>query len=356
MTIVYNWVLFLGGGYSQKPLIQATNRLGYKTCVVDRDPNCAALGYADDYWELSTYDFDAIKQRLARFEDVEDASLVAVIARTSGQALETAAKLNLFLGLPGLTTKLVETFNSKSKTRGFCHQNNIPVPEGIALREGTNHRNSISIEGPWVVRPDYTRVGKESISLCRHEMQLKYAIQKAARSSVNSLADIGQYQEGRDVSTLVAISGDRSAFLVCWEEINHFDCQDINSRILKAQSIHAPITLGRTLEKKVEEYALRISSNDPNVMHLIAISWRLTPASDLCLIEVHLDLTGDRILDELLPAIYGRDLFEPIANWQIKKTPDSFNQLIEVFKSEYIRQSCEIIANTPPSNLETGNE
>ena len=338
---VSNWVLILGGGAGQVPFIKAVKILGYQACVIDRNLKAPGRLIADEYWGLSTYDYEAIKKKITEHAS-QLINIVAIIARVSGPALETAAKLSDLLKVSGLNFELVRMCNSKSGTRDFCKENHIPVPSGTVYGKDDVPSDFDIKLGSCVVRPDYTLIGKQSISLCTSQPQLDNAIKSAALASANSKADVAFYKEGRDITTLFAIDGGKSHFLVAWEEINHFNTDGFSPGVLQPNALEAPVNIDKSLTMKVEEFANIIAKKYFKVVHLVAISWRLQSDNSLFLIEIHLDLTGDRILDELLPGAFGCDVIKPITKWLIEKTPESLDCLVGFFKEKGMRKAIEI--------------
>ena len=328
------WVLILGGGFNQVPFITASKSLGYKVCVVDRDPHALGLRVADAHWQYSTYDYPTIRNKL-RCQTRQLETFVAVIARVSGPALETAAKLSSSLKLPGINTELAKLCNSKSETRAFCRKNRIPAPRG-SVCANNYYLGRIQVDkGPWVVRPDQTMIGKKAVTLCTSTEQLSTAVNEAMLCSANSKVDVSEYKEGRDITTLMLIEGGRSHFLVGWEEINEFSSDKFSKCSLRACGLEGPVSLSTSLIKKIEFFSGIISRKYFEVSHLIAISWRVQADERLFLIEIHLDLTGDGILDDLLPSAFRCDLITPITDWLIKKTPQSLQVLTRIFNGYY---------------------
>lgn len=344
------WVLILGGGAGQRPFIKAVKNLGYQVCVIDRNPNAPGMGIADEQWELSTYDFDLIRKKIISHA-VSLGRFVAVIARVSGPALETAAKLNHFLQIPGATIDLVKMCNRKSETRTFCKKNCIPVPDGDSYEKHDVIRNFTLKRGPWVVRPDYTITGKRSIALCSSKFQLEKAVKNATLSSRNSRADVALFKEGKDITTLFVIERGEPHFLVAWQEKNCFRDDNSSAFSLQARALKAPFYLDDSLAKEVNEYARSFATRFPDVVHLVAISWRLQNNKQLFLIEIHVDLTGDRILDELLPGAFGREIITPVANWLVEKTPEALDSLVNLFNE----RSMEKIIEFPSPDNEADN-
>ena len=60
------------------------------------------------------------------------------------------------------------------------------------------------------------------------------------------------------------------------------------------------------------DYANQFSSLFPTVNHVLAFSFRIDEQQTPWLVEIHADLTGDLILDDLLPAATGKNVINEI--------------------------------------------
>jgi phosphoribosylamine-glycine ligase len=57
-------IIFLGGSSDHLKFIQASNSLGYKTAVFDRDENCSVRNESSLFFKISTHDFESISLKL----------------------------------------------------------------------------------------------------------------------------------------------------------------------------------------------------------------------------------------------------------------------------------------------------
>ena len=120
-----DWVICLGGGASQVPLIKAAIELGYKVLVIDRNPHSEGFFWATETLVVSIYDADSI------IDKVKFRHFCGVLCRCTGEALITSAKISEYFGLSGLSEELVCISTSKSTLRQFCEVNQVNMPRGF---------------------------------------------------------------------------------------------------------------------------------------------------------------------------------------------------------------------------------
>ncbi|MCG9713269.1 hypothetical protein L1D40_11890 [Shewanella insulae] len=293
-----NWALCLGGGEAQLPLILAAKLHGLSVCVVDRNEHCAAYPHADKFIQASTYDPQPL---LAMLNSIE-LPIRTLLARTSGPALYTAAAIDEKLNLFGLSQELVALCTIKSRLREYCEANHIPVPKGTSSK----HPNQPS-ELPVVVRPDFPLSGKKAVTLCTHEHQLKPAIESAKAASADGTADIACFIEGNDISLLAHLDKGCVTPIAWWDELNQF-----NQGELKAVGLLFPTQITESIKVQLIDAATRFAKSFPDLDYLLAFSFRIDKQQQARLIEVHADLTGDLILDRLIPAAAQREVLPDI--------------------------------------------
>lgn len=292
------WVLSLGGGVAQLPLIEAAKQKGFAVCIVDQNSNCIASRHADNFIHASTHDHKTILATLAELA----LPIHAVLARTSGQALYTAAIIDRKFKLRGLDEYLVTLCTTKSELRKYCQTHSIPVPDGAAY----DPKQPIP-QLPVVIRPDFPIRGKHSVALCNLSNQIKQAINSAKSVSANGKADIATFIDGSDISLLAQVNRGNVTPIAWWEEVNQFDQAN-----LKALGLIFPAHISPEVKQQLVEAANKFAKGFPELNYVLAFSFRVDKQLSAKLIEVHADLTGDQILDTLLPAATKRNVLSEI--------------------------------------------
>jgi len=285
-------LISLAAGPHQVPLIQAAQAAGLRVVAIDQNPSAPGLALADVALELSTHDAEAILRALRELEPLFD--FKGLVHRTSGKALHTAALLREALELPGLSEEAALISTEKSALREFCGRHGIPMPRGVRVED----RGDLPFDLPVVVKPDFPTVGKLDVRRIARPQELALAIGAACASSFNGLAEVEEYIDGIDVSCLFWVSDQRATSIATYDELIGVaeDGSLLPFGISMPSSIH-----GHAAQQGIEEVIQGFAQALPDVQALLIVSMRLDQAARPHVIELHADLSGDRIAEELFP-------------------------------------------------------
>lgn len=103
-------ILILGGGINQLPFILKAKEIGYTVILCDYAPDCEGKQYADVYYRVSTYDYEAVKAAAMK-ERVDG------IITNSEPVLHIVSKLTDELQLPSVPQSVMERFLNKDRMR-----------------------------------------------------------------------------------------------------------------------------------------------------------------------------------------------------------------------------------------------
>ena len=312
------WIICLGAGVSQLPLIKAAVDLGYNVLAVDKNADSEGFSFATERLVHSIYDADSIIEKL-KFRSFD-----GLLCRCTGEALFTAAKVCNYFGISGINHELAEISTSKSALREFCKIKDIDMPRGIKLGIDDGALIASEFKNHVVVKPDFTLVGKQSIrKVSADDTQLlTVSIAEAIADSGNGLVEIEQFIDGYDCSFLFWMAGGVSTLLFDWDELSYFD----DHGDLIAIGVSAPSaadSLGHL--GGIIKIAEEVSANFPSVAALVAFSFRVDPLGKFWLIEIHSDFTGDLILDVLAPNATGHSYLESLTSLVINGSLDNEN-------------------------------
>ena len=313
-------LIIIGAGESQVPFIEKAKKFKLKTVVIDKNPNSPGFKIADIQIPISTYKTNKVIFELEKLS--KKYNFVSVICRSSGKALYTAAEISEKFKLKGLSKKIIPIAIEKSELRLFCNKNNLPMPKGIKIK---NYKNfNLQFPLPVIVKPDLPIYGKRDITLIHDEKQLEDAIIKACRASENGYAELEEYIEGIDVSSMFIIENRKSKIIVNWDELVGIDKN--NNIVGLGVSIPSVINEKKILEN-IQKIISKFSSLFLNIESLLIMSFRISLEGNIKIIELHADLGGDLIADKLLPKSNSNiDFFEMVIKSSIT-TFDSINIL-----------------------------
>jgi len=286
----------LGAGKSQLLVIRKAKELGFLIIAIDRNPSAPGFLLSDVQLELSTHEAEpiicALKKLISKFK------IVGVINRSAGPPVITAATICTAFSLPGVTIETAQTVVDKGRLMRFCQLNDIPAPlcQSVSTLRDLNAED---LTFPCIIKPALSLIGKGGVRLVKKSSDLPSAFNEAAQKTFNQRINVEQCIPGDDVSFISFVHQGELHPLVLLDEINGIDAEgnhfgqgfSVPSRHWKKETGDAVIRAARQLSD-----ALNLKTT------VFLVSFRVTPNTAPKVIEIHLDMGGDRILDDLMPA------------------------------------------------------
>lgn len=166
-------VLLLGGAYSQVPSVKKAKELGYYVITCDYCPDNPGHKYADEYYNVSTTDKEAVLE-LAKKLEVD-----GVVCYASDPSATTAAYVSEKLGFPTSPYESVEILSNKDKYRKFLEENHFNVPRSRGYSDIEEAKKEISeFNFPIMVKP-VDSSGSKGVSKIDSSEDLEVAVENA---------------------------------------------------------------------------------------------------------------------------------------------------------------------------------
>lgn len=141
-------ILMLGGSMQQIPIIKRAKEMGLYVITCDYCPDNPGHKFADEYYNVSTTDLDAVLE-LAKRLDID-----GIVAYASDPAAPTAAYVSEKLGLPGNPYQSVKLLTEKDLFRKFLKEHGLNCPKAQGF---TNYEDALAAIGdfrfPVMVKP-----------------------------------------------------------------------------------------------------------------------------------------------------------------------------------------------------------
>jgi hypothetical protein len=287
-------VVSLGAGPNQVPLIRKAAEQGFFVIAVDGDTKAPGFKYSDIALGISTYDKDAVIAELVKL--LPDYKMQGVLARVTGQALVTASAISRMFSVPGIDETVASISTEKAGIREFLNSHDIPVPVGTKVLPNKHEKRDFHL--PVIIKPDFTITGKKDIYLVSNEHSFTRCLTAAMRSSRNGCAEVEQFIEGIDVSCMFFANNGKAEIIAYWDEL----VAVLRGGIIAGMGLSIPsVTYGTTAEENMKNIVSKFASFFPEVASIMVLSFRVDFQGNPSVIELHADLTGDLILDVLLP-------------------------------------------------------
>lgn len=324
-------VVCLAAGLSQKPVIESAKALGFIVIGVDRDPYAAGGHLCDQMITLSTHDPEPLIQELN--SSPFSHQITAVLNRSSGPPVVTSAAISKAFGLPNIPVFRARQCLNKDLMREECLRQNLSV----VIHQTVSDFSKLLINDiplPCVVKPALSMVGKQGVVVVESLGQLESAFTQAQAASVSGKVLVEEYLQGSDISVIALVNHGQLEILAMLDEIN----QRHNDGTISGRAMAVP---SRFFSRPEKESIIELTRQVKDVFELehsaLMLSCRITEGGKPRLMEIHLDMGGDKILDVLLPAAGDFDALShiiqvlagnkpPIANPAWKPTAVVFEQ------------------------------
>ena len=176
-------LLILAGAPAHIKIIKAAREMGVYTIVTDNIRNSPGKQFADESWDISTTDVQAIVDRC------REAHVSGVLNYCIQTAQRPYLEICSLLGLPCYGTRLqFEIMNDKRKFKDLCKQHSIAVVPEYKIDDISGG----NVEYPVLVKPTDSR-GSRGQSVCYCPQDVFRAIEKAKVESFSGSYLIEKY-------------------------------------------------------------------------------------------------------------------------------------------------------------------
>lgn len=288
-------IICLAAGKSQVIVIKKAKELGFAVLPIDRDPDAPGFSLSDERIVLSTYEAKPIIRQLHTLEDKYQLS--GVINRSSGIPVVTAAEICQEFELPGIPPASARIIIDKSQLMKVCTMHGISAPlcqSVSSLAEIDRTR----LRFPCVVKPALSIVGKSGVRIVRNANELPAAFTAAKAAAMNGIVNFEELIQGRDVSLMSVVQRGQLHPITLLDELN---VTDSKGNIKGAGFAVPSVFSGQPEETSIINLAMQIVDSFKLDSTAFNMSCRCESGGEPRLVEIHLDLGGDLVLDALLP-------------------------------------------------------
>jgi formate-dependent phosphoribosylglycinamide formyltransferase (GAR transformylase) len=287
-------VICIGAGKSQIPVITKAKSLGLIVIAIDQNKYAPGFKYVDFKICLSTYNAEAIIKKLDKLKS--QFKLIGILNRSSGPPVITTAKISKHLNLPGVPVLSARKLVNKDKMRIALDKQNIPSTKYKILY--AEKYNSINITKlPVVIKPALSLVGKSGVSVVFSKNKLQSSIKYAIKNTINKKILVEEFLKGPDLSFVSFVNNGKLFSICLLEEINIINKDGtISGKGFKTydSNINNWLQQANNIAKKIiSKFNIKRSP--------LSISLRPDSKNNLKLIEVHLDMGGDELIEGFYP-------------------------------------------------------
>lgn len=177
MSINKKKVMLLGGNFFQMTATKAAKELGCHVISVDYLPDNPGHKYADEYYNVSTTDKEAVLELAKKLK------IDGIVSYASDVSAPTAAYVAEKMGLPTNPYESVLTLTRKDLIRPFMEANGFCFPKGKSFVEYEEAYDFfVTLEKPVMVKP-VDASGSKGVSKIYEEIEFKAAYAEAKKYS-----------------------------------------------------------------------------------------------------------------------------------------------------------------------------
>ncbi|MGB4268027.1 MAG: ATP-grasp domain-containing protein [Spirochaetota bacterium] len=288
------FIVSLGAGKNQIPLIKASKELGYTIIGIDKNPLAEGFQYCDIKVIESIYNYHDIylllKDQLV-FDDI-----AAVVSRSYGQAIKTVAYLCQQFKLSYIDFNTVDDLIDKSRFRTIAAKHNIPMPQGFTIHKKDLHKlNTLSF--PCIIKPPVGHA-KQSVMLVDSYHEL-YSYMKSVK---HDTVLIEEYINGDEIIILGFVHN------------RTFYIYDISDKILNAKPyfvdrMHVLPSQYYTMYNELQKLGQTIA--DAFALHTTPLLMECIICNkSIYLIEAACEFGGEYLADYAIPARLKSNIFK----------------------------------------------
>lgn len=288
-------IICLAAGKSQLIVIKKAKELGFVVLAIDCNPDAPGFSLSDERIVLSTYEAKPIIRQLHTLEDRYQLS--GVVNRSSGIPVVTASEICQEFALPGIPPASARIIIDKSQLMKVCTMHGIAAPTCQSASSLAEVDRSC-LRFPCVVKPALSIVGKSGVRIVQDANALSAAFTAAKAVAMNSIVNIEELMQGRDVSLISVVQRGQLYPITLLDELNMTDSKGN----IKGTGFAVPsIFSGQPEEALIIDLGRQIVDSFKLNTTAFNMSCRCESGGTPRLVEIHLDLGGDLVLDALLP-------------------------------------------------------
>ena len=290
------FIVSIGAGKNQLPLIRACKDLQCKIIGVDINPHAEGFPLCDFKIIESIYNYHEIYQSLKELLVFDD--IAAIVTRSYGEALRTVSYLCQQFKIPHINYTMIDYCIDKSKFRTIANKT-ITMPHGFTI-DKDNQKNILKLSNitfPCIIKPSQGHA-KHNVQLIDSVQHLKASIASMKHSTIM----VEEYIEGDEIIVIGFIIN--KIFYIC----------DISDKVLNAK----PYFVDRMhlLPSTYYHYYNQLTNIGQQIADLFLLE--STPLLMECVIsnntiyviEAACEFGGEYLADYAIPARLHYDIFK----------------------------------------------
>lgn len=300
-------LLIIGASILQLPAIKRAKELGYYVAVADYNPNAIGIKYADEYYNASTIDVDAITDVALKFKPD------GIMTLATDMPMRSIAVATKALGIPGISLETAIKATDKGEMIKAFKEYDVPSPWFYVISDFEQIKK-LNITYPCIIKPT-DNAGSRGVCLVENQEQLAKAFAYSVDASRSGSVIIEEYLTGQEVSVEAFIVDGKINILTITDKLTtgspHFVEMGHSqpSQLSKAQVSEVESVAAKAIQ------AVGINSGPAHVEIMVTNSGPK-------MIELGARMGGDCITTHLVPLSTGIDMIQATIETSVGLIPD----------------------------------
>lgn len=297
-------LLILGAGEMQVPIIKKAKEKGIKTLVADINPTAPGIPFADDFFVVSTLDYDSLLS-ISKKEKIDG------ILTTSDAPVNVVSKIASDLNLPSMSTSVANICTNKYLQRLAFAENNINIP---FFRKCTSLIDIDDLtDFPYIVKPVDSSASR-GVTKVNNKEELISAFNVALSFSKSRTIIIESFIEGKEFSVETFTQYNKTSIINITEKITRGENEGYFVEDTHIQPARINSGEWSTISKEVLNAIKVIGLNNcPSHTEVKLFNGKAY------IIEIACRLGGDYITSDLIPLSTGVDMLDNLISVSLGK-------------------------------------
>ena len=302
-------LLIIGASILQLPAIKKAKALGHYVAVADFNPNAVGIPYADEFYNASTIDVEAIC-RVA-----EDYRPDGIMTLATDMPMRSIAAATSRLGLPGISMGTAIKSTDKGEMIKAFKEHNVESPWFFIIEDMERLKTLLpELTFPCILKPT-DNAGSRGVMLVKSADELMTAYQYSVSQSRGGVVILEEYMTGPEVSVeIMVIDGEPHVLQVT-------DKLTTGAPYFVEMGHNQPSTLPADDVEKIKDLACRAVKSVGINCGPSHVEIKLTPTGPK-MVELGARMGGDCITTHLVPLSTGVDMIKATIDVSLGLVPD----------------------------------
>jgi len=302
-------LLIIGASILQLPAIKKAKELGHYVAVADFNPNAVGIPYADEFYNASTIDIEAICKVAEEFKPD------GIMTLATDMPMRSIAAATSRLGLPGISMDTAIKSTDKGEMIKAFKEHGVESP-WFHIIDNVTVLNALlpHLSYPCILKPT-DNAGSRGVMLVKSVDELIAAYQYSVSQSRGGLVILEEYMTGPEVSVEVMVVDGVPHVLQVTDKLT------TGAPYFVEMGHNQPSMLPAEDVEKIKDLACRAVKSVGINCGPSHVEIKLTPTGPK-MVELGARMGGDCITTHLVPLSTGVDMIKATIDVSLGLTPD----------------------------------